>query len=282
MPSHCPDCRRQHYDVGTRDFADCPGCPECERLRMQLEQATKAAGLEKTECERLQRMLTHANEDWADTNTKIRDILRPILGAQETDGDSYGVPTLEYIVGRLRATHDEARESAMENLGRFLRMAKSCEEVGKERDALRAELLSVRESLQRERAGQGKCNAGHISDRALWDCPVCVETMRVERDQWKDRANNSYRAGIGEVWHWQGDEYDHPQLLTCPVLMSADQVREFIAMRARLTLAERVVKAEQATRVVCDGVSFTEDLLRIRKAREELHAALAAWEVANG
>ena len=43
---------------------------------------------------------------------------------------------------------------------------------------LQGELLSVRESLLRERAGQGKCNSGHVSDRALWDCPVCVEAMR--------------------------------------------------------------------------------------------------------
>ncbi len=45
-------------------------------------------------------------------------------------------------------------------------------------ERLHAELLSVRESLLRERAGQVKCNAGHVSDRALWDCPVCVEAMR--------------------------------------------------------------------------------------------------------
>jgi len=45
-------------------------------------------------------------------------------------------------------------------------------------ERLRAEVLSVRESLQRERAGQVRCNAGHVSDRALWDCPVCVEAMR--------------------------------------------------------------------------------------------------------
>ncbi len=113
MPSHCPACCGR---VVTTDGVayitgeiDCPGCQECERLRPQLEQAAKAAGLEKTECERLQRMLTHANEDWADTNTKIRDILRPILGAQETDGDSYGVPTLEYIVGRVGQDYERLR-----------------------------------------------------------------------------------------------------------------------------------------------------------------------------
>ena len=58
-------------------------------------------------------------------------------------------------------------------------------EVGKRGDAqaeaarLRAELLEVRQLLGRERAGQGKCNSGHVSDRALWDCPVCVEAMRL-------------------------------------------------------------------------------------------------------
>ena len=49
-----------------------------------------------------------------------------------------------------------------------------CQECEK----LRAELLAVRQSLLRERAGQVKCNSGHVSERALWDCPVCVEAMR--------------------------------------------------------------------------------------------------------
>lgn len=123
MGNHCEGCYYEGATVVIHPRPDCPGCPECknehaalettmgeltrtsaerneaigdcERLGHQLEQAAKAAGIEKTECERL-----------------------------------------------------------------------------------RAELLSVRESLQRERAGQVRCNAGHISDRALWDCPVCVEYMR--------------------------------------------------------------------------------------------------------
>jgi len=57
------------------------------------------------------------------------------LGATITE-DCPGCPECE----RLLKAHDEAQESALANLGRFLRMAQSCEEIGKERDALRAHL----------------------------------------------------------------------------------------------------------------------------------------------
>ncbi len=148
---------------------------------------------------------------------------------------------------RLRVAHDEAQESALDNLGRFLCAAKSCEEIGKERDALRAELESERkESVDwrnveattlaldniflRERAGQVKCNAGHVSDRALWDCPVCVK-----------------------------------------------------AMRARLALAERVVKAAQELNpwfVLNPWCLATHK--HIPPGLIELKEALAAWEEAHG
>lgn len=34
-----------------------------------------------------------------------------------------------------------------------------------------------------------------------------------------------------EVWFWQGDEYDNPDSLSCPVIMSADAVRELVGAR---------------------------------------------------
>ncbi len=40
---------------------------------------------------------------------------------------------------RLRAAHDGAQESALENLGRFLRMAKSCEQLRTELELERKE-----------------------------------------------------------------------------------------------------------------------------------------------
>ena len=32
-----------------------------------------------------------------------------------------------------------------------------------------------------------------------------------------------------EVWHWQGDDYDFPESLTCPVIMDCNTLREFLA-----------------------------------------------------
>ena len=57
------------------------------------------------------------------------------LGATITE-DCPGCPECE----RLLKAHDEAQESALANLGRFLRTERSCEEISKERDALRAHL----------------------------------------------------------------------------------------------------------------------------------------------
>lgn len=56
--------------------------------------------------------------------------------------------------------------------------------------------------------------------RALW-----------HRDQWRDRANTVEAIERGEVWYWQGDGEDHPESLTCPVIMKAHALREFLTAR---------------------------------------------------
>jgi hypothetical protein len=38
-----------------------------------------------------------------------------------------------------------------------------------------------------------------------------------------------YADGDVGVWVWGGDGQDHPESLTCPVLMSAEQLRELLA-----------------------------------------------------
>jgi len=125
----------------------------------------------------------------------------------------------------------------------------------------------------------------------LRDCPGCqeCERLRAKLDQWKDRANNAYRASIGEVWHWQGDEGDHPESLTCPVLMSAEQVREFIAMRTRLDIADRVIAtrskiadAQEGLRDTCSTIGVRVALKAVEDANIEYAHAVAEWEEANG
>lgn len=66
------------------------------------------------------------------------------------------------------------------------------------------------------------------------------------------------------VWRWQGDGYDHPAALSCPVVMSADTLRTFVAARA-----EAAALREQVDR--------TEEILAgWRTAHPAIDAALAA------
>lgn len=44
------------------------------------------------------------------------------------------------------------------------------------------------------------------------------------------------KTGIDDVWFWQDDGYDHPKSLSCPVVMHAETVREFVADREALKL----------------------------------------------
>lgn len=58
-----------------------------------------------------------------------------------------------------------------------------------------------------------------------------IDLQIAENADLKSKLNNEYRASIGEVWHWQGDGEDHLESLTCPVLISADDMRELIGKR---------------------------------------------------
>lgn len=47
----------------------------------------------------------------------------------------------------------------------------------------------------------------------------------------RERAALPLQLRNGDVWHWQGDGYDFPDSLVCPVVMSAETLRELIAAR---------------------------------------------------
>lgn len=40
-----------------------------------------------------------------------------------------------------------------------------------------------------------------------------------------EQYKNESRVSIGEVWHWGGDEEDHLESLTCPILISPEKMR---------------------------------------------------------
>lgn len=53
-----------------------------------------------------------------------------------------------------------------------------------------------------------------------------------------DRLQANSRLAIatekGEVWFWQGDGYDYPDTLACPVVIQPEALREFIRAREEL------------------------------------------------
>src|SRR5438128_11999956 len=69
------------------------------------------------ERDRLAAQLKLATEDWAEDDTKIRDLCRPILGNAAVDGDSYGVPPMvelvELLIARLASKLKNATEDSI-------------------------------------------------------------------------------------------------------------------------------------------------------------------------
>jgi hypothetical protein len=63
-----------------------------------------------------------------------------------------------------------------------------------------------------------------------------------ELDKTRAEAHALHRERIGEVWYWQNDEYDHLDSLTCPVLIEANDLRELVALRARLETTESALR----------------------------------------
>lgn len=60
-------------------------------------------------------------------------------------------------------------------------------------------------------------------------------------------------TGTEGVWRWQGDGHDDPDSLACPVVMSADTLRGFVAERDRLQAMEkRVIAVVAANGCDCD------------------------------
>ena|SRR3990167_3359208 len=65
-----------------------------------------------------------------------------------------------------------------------------------------------------------------------------------------------HRERKGEVWYWQGDGYDFPESLCCPVLIEPEKLRAFVAALAPFVAlakaAQAVVKAHDCPSVMCD------------------------------
>ena len=74
---------------------------------------------------------------------------------------------------------------------------------------------------------------------------IVIAKAGIEREQELQTKLRMLHAGVDDVWFWQGDGQDHPESLSCPVVMSADTLR---AMLARATMLEERAAAERALR----------------------------------
>lgn len=76
-----------------------------------------------------------------------------------------------------------------------------------------------------------------LAVEGVWsDCDVAMcrwaadEIDRLRRQVQALKAKDE--AEFGNYWAWQGDGEDYPDSLTCPVVMSANQLRELLARRS--------------------------------------------------
>ena len=58
-------------------------------------------------------------------------------------------------------------------------------------------------------------------------------------------------AGPADVWRWQGDGHDDPASLSCPVVMSAETLRELVAARERVATLGTPTPLDLAVGEVC-------------------------------
>lgn len=72
--------------------------------------------------------------------------------------------------------------------------------------------------------------AGMDSEPSFGDHLVLIDKGRLMMLERSHQTLLDYRAD--SVWYWQGDEDDQPESLSCPVIMSAETLRELLAKAA--------------------------------------------------
>lgn len=98
-----------------------------------------------------------------------------------------------------------------------------CERIAKQVEHLRDEVTRKNERAR-------VMNDALVTIRAEWS----AEKARADR---AEASLQVVRAGASDVWFWQGAG-DTPESLSCPVVMSADTLRDFVAALSRAEQAE--------------------------------------------
>ena len=109
-----------------------------------------------------------------------------------------------------------------------------------------------------------------LADERVWhhaERDKCVANIRAaldERDEWRRRAYDLDAAV--EPWRWMDHEENHPESLTCPVMMTADQLRCLLDER------DAAVRDQKEQHRICADTYEEHRLVRIERdaAREAL------------
>jgi hypothetical protein len=68
-----------------------------------------------------------------------------------------------------------------------------------------------------------------VDAREPADAESYIAGMRRELDRVSADLRMHQQKALGEYWVWQGDGTDHPESLSCPVLIHADDLRKLLA-----------------------------------------------------
>ena len=118
-------------------------------------------------------------------------------------------------------------------------------ELMTERDEARKELAAIREVIHELNPLRSD---GPLPYRVKQLCDDLAATRREWERLREDNSRLSKACARSEgVWVWQGDGNDHPESLTCQVLMTANQVR---------TLTEASATLRGLLREACDAALY--------------------------
>lgn len=131
-----------------------------------------------------------------------------------------GSPTV--LVDRGYLDHQRAALIALES--ERARLAFEADERRRKDADVRRELAEWRERAEK-------------AERKFLEQVEAHKTTLKERDEARSSVRLAH-APCDAVWFWEGSDRDDPASLSCPVVMSAETLREFVAAKERLASYE--------------------------------------------
>ena len=72
-----------------------------------------------------------------------------------------------------------------------------------------------------------------VSETEIAKLLAVIESQAAELAREKENRKLAEQRAGGEVWYWQGNEEDHLESLTCPIIISAEAMRALDAELSR-------------------------------------------------